>query len=792
MTNPTFDKADVDAQPLHIPGAIQPHGAMLVVRRSSLVIVQASNSAVLQPGQDASAVLNQALDGVVGAAFAETLRRVIREGKISRRPSYIATITPAGQSRSFDVLAHAVEDMVILELEPTVASTLEDALDPYRTVKQAMAKLQSAHTLDTFFQATADYVCRITGFDRVMVYRFQEDESGMVVGESRQSWLPPLLGLHYPAVDIPRPARTLYLQNWLRLIPDVPYGPVALEPVINPVTGHPLDMSYAVLRSVHPCHIEYMVNMGVRASMSISLIKDNQLWGLIACHHYSGARFLSFDTRTACELLGVVFSSLLTAKEENEQYEQRLQLSSALVRFVGQMSGTDNLVKELRRFTPALPDLLKAGGAAIVINGDYHSLGDTPSEADTRSLVEWIATNYEDSMFWTHSLASIYSPGESLAATASGVVALAISRHHRDYLLWFRPEVIHTVSWGGDPNKPFEVHRDSDGNVQRLSPRGSFEEWKQTVRATSRPWQKHEVAAAREMLTGLIIARESMERKRAESALHQAKAQVEAANAELEERVAQRTAELYALNAELEQRVQERTAELEAKNQELEAFTYSVSHDLKAPLRGIDGYSRLLLDDYTDQLDEEGQFFLRTIRQSTDQMRQLIDDLLAYSRIERRTLEQHRVGLVALVEAMLAEREDDIRAHAITVQVDIPCQMVIADMGGLSQVVRNLLDNAIKFTSDAAAPEIVFGGEVREQSCILTVRDNGIGFDMQYHAMIFDIFQRLHRAEDYPGTGIGLAIVRKAMQRMKGNIWAESMPGQGTTFFIEIPREQEL
>lgn len=245
--------------------------------------------------------------------------------------------------------------------------------------------------------------------------------------------------------------------------------------------------------------------------------------------------------------------------------------------------------------------------------------------------------------------------------------------------------------------------------------------------------------------------------------------------------------EVRQLNTELEQRVAERTAELETVNKELETFTYSVSHDLKAPLRGIDGYSRLLLEDHAAGLDEEGRSFLANIRRGTQQMGQLIEDLLAYSRVERRTLQEERVNLPRLMEAVVAERADEIRARRVLVRTDIPCQEVIADLEGLAMALRNLLDNALKFTRNTSQPAIEIGGRQENASCILWVRDNGVGFEMKFNKRIFEIFQRLQRAEDFPGTGIGLAIVRKALQRMGGRAWAESSPGQGATFYLELP-----
>ena len=257
----------------------------------------------------------------------------------------------------------------------------------------------------------------------------------------------------------------------------------------------------------------------------------------------------------------------------------------------------------------------------------------------------------------------------------------------------------------------------------------------------------------------------------------------------IERRRRQRAKEaLDRLNAELEQRVRERTAALDAKSRELETFAYSVAHDLKAPLRGIDGYSRLLLEDHAGKLDDEGRSFLHTIHASTEEMGRLIEDLLAYSRLERREMIPDRLELRPLIAAVVEQKQHEVAGRGIDFVLEVNGGTAVADARGLTQALRNYLDNAIKFTRDAATPRIEVGAQENEHGCRIWVRDNGVGFDMKYHDRIFEIFQRLHRDEEYTGTGVGLAIVRKAAERMGGRAWAESEPGRGATFYLEIPK----
>lgn len=327
-----------------------------------------------------------------------------------------------------------------------------------------------------------------------------------------------------------------------------------------------------------------------------------------------------------------------------------------------------------------------------------------------------------------------------------------------------------------------EVHRRAlDGEVvrneeDRFDRTDGSVQW---LRWEVRPWYADHSRAG-----GIVIFSEQItERKRAEE-------EIRKLNTELEQRVAERTRELEETQLALMNLVDDlnlKSDELAMANRELETFSYSVSHDLKAPLRGIDGYSRLLEEECGERLDDEGRRFLATIRRSTAQMHQLIEDLLNYSRLERRELHHLPFDLAALVRSVVEERATEAEKGGATLKVEIPPLTVCADRDGVAIALRNLLENALKFSRNATPPTIEIGARAERGTTRLWVRDNGIGFDMKYHDKIYEIFQRLQRPEDYPGTGIGLALVRKAMQRMGGRVWAESTPGAGATFYLELP-----
>ena len=311
-TGEAVDLTNCDREPIHIPGAIQPHGALLALDPADLTLLQVSDNLGALLGVSPTDALGRPLGSLLGDTAAERLRQALTLPDISAANPLALTVPAAGHDRAFHGVLHRSGGLAVLELEP--APDAPEATGAffgfYHRVKGAMGRMQRADSLLNLCQIAVEEVRRLTGFDRVMVYRFDADWNGRVLAEEKRATMPSYLDLHFPASDIPAQARELYRRNWLRFVVDANDRPAALVPPDNPLTGRPLDLSFSVLRSVSPIHLEYLRNMGVQASMSVSILKDDQLWGLIACHH-AEARSVPYETRTACEFLGQMLSSQL-------------------------------------------------------------------------------------------------------------------------------------------------------------------------------------------------------------------------------------------------------------------------------------------------------------------------------------------------------------------------------------------------------------------------------------------------------------------------------------------------
>lgn len=507
------DLTNCDREPIHIPGAILPHGVLVVVDPDSFNVLQVAGDTKALLGIGHDEMLGQSLGTMLRPDQMEILRRVNTVHALAKPRHLLDPVLRFIPDQALDVSIHRIDDVLILEAE---AADLTDrfAADPLSGVQEMVEGFDIPMSLQALCQLASERVRAVAGYDRVLVYRFMQDESGWVIAESREPHLEPFLDLHYPAADIPKQARALYVKNWLRLITHVNYTPARLSPKNNPRTGKPLDMSQAILRDVSPIHREYLKNMGIDASMSISIIRGGKLWGLIACHNYS-PRLLPRHLRAVCELFGSMFSLQLEARDKGEQFEQRLASRMVLQNLMLNLATADDYAEGLTKQSPNLLDYIIAGssvadgmgkgGVAVSIRGSLTFLGITPSKPQIAALVSWMNDNLErlqqgEGVYATDQLGEVWPEASAYADVASGILFIAVTDAPSDFIIWFRPELVGTTNWAGQDNKLIKT----GPHLDRLSPRKSFEIWKETVRGRCLPWSEPDIDAAYDLRLSLL------------------------------------------------------------------------------------------------------------------------------------------------------------------------------------------------------------------------------------------------------------------------------------------------
>lgn len=716
---PLPDLSQCADEPIRTPGAIQPHGRVAVLAADTGRLVAYS----------ANWESEESVRQAVGMVPADSNRLQPGNG-----PAWLGSLPLGG--RTFDAAAHRQGEHVIVEYEP--AGPAASMIAPiYSVARELLPLLQHADSVQTLCETVAREMKRLTGFGRCLIYRFDSDGHGEVLAERVDPGYHSYAGHRFPASDVPAQARELYRVNHIRLIPDANYDPVPLLRASDGPDPQRLDLSFAALRSVSPVHLEYMRNMGTLASMSVSLVVGGRLWGLISCHNHD-PKYLSFQTRVACEHLGRLLSLQIQAQEDNAEVAQRLALHQRVLNMVALMAETDGTLQRLVEPQLSLQDLAGATGAAVVLNDTCWTIGETPPADDVRALAHWIVARGED-LFATDRLPEVYPEGEALLPGCAGVLAISISQVHRHCVLWFRPELVQTIQWAGDPRKTLPAQG-------RIHPRQSFESWQERVRGRSAPWRSAQEAAVTELRQALL----SLVLRRAEEMAGHA-------------------------------------VELGRVNKELEAFSYTVSHDLRAPMRHIAGYVDLVMEDNAEKLDERARRYLKHVKDAASYAGQLVDALLDFSRLGRSGLKPSTVDTRVLVEDLVDELRQQERGRTIEWHIATDLPRLWADPLLLQVAVRNLLGNAAKYTRGRDPAKIRVAAVSLPEGAGLEVSDNGVGFPMKYVGKLFGVFQRLHRTEDFDGTGIGLANVKRIVERHGGTVWARGEPERGATFGFVLP-----
>lgn len=519
------DLANCDREPIHLLGGIQPAGFLIAVS-TDWIVMRASANTHQFLGVQADDMIGHPLTDIFGARLIHDIRNRVAHLVNSDTVERIFGCTLRPDQPPFDIAIHFSGRLIIIEAEPGTGANA----DTTGTVRWMMSRLDSQPDYDSFFREGARQIRALLGYDRVMVYRFAPDGHGEVVAEACKQGIGTFKGLHYPASDIPRQARTLYERNLIRIIHDVDARAVPVVPMLDE-NGDPIDLSLSVLRSVSPIHLEYLRNMGVRASLSISIIVDEKLWGLFACHHYAPLS-PSFERRSLSELFSQMFSLRLESRERREMVEYERRARDISDQLLGAVASDETLLNDPDWLGDILTSAIPADGVGVWINGSYAFSGITPPTNDFRRIIRALNGTAGGKVFATDHIGALIDGAETFAKQAAGLLAIPISRSPRDYVVLFRSEMRDSVRWAGDPHKPVEY----GPNGPRLTPRESFAEWLEQVEGRSLPFSASQMRIAETLRATLI---EVVLRLADEAAAerHQATARQELLIAELNHRV---------------------------------------------------------------------------------------------------------------------------------------------------------------------------------------------------------------------------------------------------------------
>ena len=480
-----IDKVDLnncDREPIHQIGAIQNFGALIAVTTDGMIAHRSANFAEIlkttklpEIGSQLSALFTPEAMSLIGRASG-----LLHDASSVER---LFGVHLVGGKGPFDCAIHASAGLTVIEIEPSASEEMDRQL---RMLQPILRQLERSSDLDDLCQQAADRLRDLLGFDRVMVYRFQPDESGAVIAESVEDGYESFHGLRYPRTDIPQQARRLYLRNRFRIISDTLAEPVPIEPGMR-ADGAPLDLSMSTLRAVSPIHIEYLINMGVRASLSISIVVEGKLWGLFACHHYA-PRVLPYSLRTAAELFSELFSlsaERMIGKERSSVQEAGGELHDQLMRAI---AGGESLIEALPTLRPIIRRAIPHDGISAYVDGEYRAVGTAPSEDEFMALMPSLNASASSRTIASDNLSARIPKASAFADRAVGAIIIPVSRSPRDYVVLWRRELKQTVTWAGNPEKPVEA----GPNGTRLTPRKSFEAWQQSVTGKSAEWTEVE------------------------------------------------------------------------------------------------------------------------------------------------------------------------------------------------------------------------------------------------------------------------------------------------------------
>lgn len=717
-------------EPIHRPLATQGHGQILVFNLNRPQFLYAMNEHFpLWLGKSEVNLWEQPVENWLPEELQSPLRGLQTSGV---NPA-LDSIPIFHNGQSFDVLMHVYAGMSFLEIERSLNHSTDAKVLP-----RISSQMRSCESLDELFESTCQHVRKILEYDRVMIYQFDKDFHGTVVGESKEDRLDPFLGLHYPATDIPATSRDLLLKNRSRCISDIQLSNdwLRFNPNLDSAIPY-LDLSMCQLRATSPVHIEYLLHMGVRATLTLAIVQEGRLWGLFACHHET-PRVPAFELRRMGEVIADLFSIRLSELQHDERQQRIATSQESELIFLEHIRVVDHYKLELAQDGKYLDGICAAdGSAAVSIDGIICSMGTVPENEDIIALRNWLTHCENGDLFVTDDLTRTVPISAAFSTRIGGMLAVRVSEISQNYLLWFRVPQRQITDWAGDPSKTLEAQQNDEDLEVRLSPRRSFAKWQETVEDRSLPWDSDEIATVSRIRRTIL---------------------------------------------KLE--LQRTLAHVMRSRQEFIQLIYAASHDLQEPLRTQLNYLDLLGEELHSSEHDEWWRYIGRASHAAGRMQTLIADLLEYASLGLQT-KREPIDLQALIAEILLDISEAVNErHAVIRVGKLP--WFHGNRSELKQLFQNLLTNALKYVAPLTIPKIEISVKQEGRFAVFSIIDNGIGIDADHFERIFLMFQRLHGREQYEGTGIGLALCKKIVENYDGQIGVNSTVGEGSIFWMKF------
>jgi chemotaxis family two-component system sensor kinase Cph1 len=720
-------------EPIHIPGSIQPHGFLIVFDPQSGIIGNCSENISAFLGHEPGAVLGRTLVEMFGDDNAAIMLSATTKTALEPLESCIVRIG----GNAFDAVASRAGEQTLMEFEPQPKDSAYSA-DKfyYDSLRYFAINIREAQNSRDLFALLVNEIFHLTGIDRVKLYKFDADWNGEVIAEAKKDHMVSYLGLHFPATDIPEQARKLYMKNYLRIIPDISYQPSRIVPTLA-ADGEPIDLSQSVLRSVSPVHIQYLDNMNVKASMSISIIQNGRLWGLVACHH-NEPLYIPYRIRMIAEIVGHIFSAQLSSMEEMEKTTDTQKRKILLERLSRVIQDDSDIEKIFARLAPLTMEALNANALAFRTSGHLHVHGDAPDSEQLGAFFDWLGQQNIDYMIHAERMPAEFRAIPTLASLEGGFLASRVTVVDGDFVVWFKHSINREVRWAGNPEKSAEMTKAG----YRLTPRSSFDLWNEAVRGRAESWTREDVHTAEKIVKILLEGKQKV-----------------------------------ADQANL------------AKSE----FLANLSHELRTPMNAIIGISHLLSG--SNPLSDRQRMFVATLKSSADNLLSLINDLLDVAKIEAKSIELEEITfdlrrMLQEIVSMMSVRAIE-KGIKLNLDLRLTSYLYYGDPNRLRQIMLNLVSNAVKFTDKG---EVVIRAQNTGEGegfkkVTFEVCDTGIGIARDKIHAIFDKFAQADASisRRFGGTGLGLSITKTLVDLMGGHIAVKSEPGEGSTFFFTIP-----